>query len=102
MRNNGKKIDWNKRAQKLYQNVKRKLREAPELGILQKGRYVLDIDVSVVVISTKVHLQQERIGTTVICPIEFGSKVLRVTEMKKGSPKAEIFFDSHARAELSH
>ena len=49
--------------------------------------YVLDTDASVVVISGKLHQEQEWNGRTVLRPITYGSKELSDTEMKYGAPK---------------
>ena len=53
--------------------------------------YVLDTDASVVAISGILQQEQERNGKTVLRPIAYGSKVLSDTEMKYGTPKAEMF-----------
>ena len=53
--------------------------------------YVLDTDASVVAISGILHQEQEWNGKTFLRPIAYGSKVLSDTEMKYGSPKAEMF-----------
>ena len=52
MRNKGKKLTWTDEAQVSFENIKRELCEAPVLGMpTEKGMFVLDTDVSVVVIS---------------------------------------------------
>ena len=92
MRNKGKKFEWNERAQEAFEKIKRTLCEAPVLGMpTKKGMYVLDTDASVIAISGTLHQEQEWNGTTVLRPIEYGSKMLSNTEMKYGAPKAEIF-----------
>ena len=53
--------------------------------------FVLDTGASVVVISGKLHQEQEWNGWTVLRPIASGSKVLSNTEMKYSAPKAEMF-----------
>ena len=57
----------------------------------EKGMFVLDKNVSVVSISGILHQEQERKGRTVLRPIAYASKVLSDTEMKYGTPKAEMF-----------
>ena len=57
----------------------------------EKGMYVLDTDASVVAISGILHQEQEWNGKTVLRPIAYGSNVLSDTEMKYGTPKAEMF-----------
>ena len=57
----------------------------------EKGMYVLDTHASVVAISGILHQEQEWNGRTVLRPSAYGSKVLSDTEMKYGSPKAEMF-----------
>ena len=92
MRNKGKKFEWSDEAEVAFENIKRKLCEAPVLGMpTEKGMYVLDTDASVVAISGLLHQEQERNGRTVLRPIAYGSKVLSDTEMKYGAPKAEMF-----------
>ena len=92
MRHKGKKITWNNAAEESFQRIKKKLCEAPVLGMpTEKGMYVLDTDASVVAISGILHQEQEWNGKTVLRPIAYGSKVLSDTEMKYGAPKAEMF-----------
>ena len=92
MRNKGEKFEWNNEAQVAFENIKRKLCEAPVLGMpTEKGMYVLDTDALVVAISGILHQEQEWKGRTVLRPIAYGSKVLSDTEMKYGAPKAEMF-----------
>ena len=92
MRNKGKKFTWTDEAQVSFENIKRELCEAPVLGMpTEKGMFVLDTDASVVAISGILHQEQEWNGRTVLCPIAYGSKVLSDTEMKYGTPKAEMF-----------
>ena len=55
----------------------------------EKAMYVLDTDASVIVISGKLHQEQEWNGRAVLRPIAYVSKVLSDTEMKYGAPKAE-------------
>ena len=87
-----KKFEWNDEAQVAFENIKRELCEAPVLGMpTEKGMYVLDTDASVVAISGILHQEQEWNGRTVLRPIAYGSKVLSVTEIKYGAPKAEMF-----------
>ena len=57
----------------------------------EKGKYVLNTDASVVTISGILHQEQEWNGKTVLRQIAYGSKVLSDTEMKYGTPKAEMF-----------
>ena len=91
MRNKRKKFEWNEKAQAAFENIKSELCEAPVLGMpTEKGMDVLDIDVSVVAISGKLHQEQEWNGRTVLRPIAYGSKVLSDTEMKHDAPKAEM------------
>ena len=48
MRNKGKKFEWSDEPQAAFENRKRKLGEAPVLGMpTEKGMYVLDTDASV-------------------------------------------------------
>ena len=92
MRNKGKKFEWNEEAQVAFEDIKRELSEAPELGMpTKKGMYVLDTDASVVAISGILHQKQEWNGRTVLRPIAYGSKVLSDTEMEYGALKAEMF-----------
>ena len=66
--------------------------EAPVLSMpTEKSMYVLDTDASVIAISGILNQKQEWNGTTVLRPIDYGSKVMSNTEMKYGAPKAEIF-----------
>ena len=45
MRNKGKKFEWSDEAEVAFENIKRKLCEAPVLGMpTEKGMYVLDTD----------------------------------------------------------
>ena len=91
MRNKGKNFTWTDEAQISFENVKRELCEAPVLGMpTEKLMFVLDTDASVVVISGKLHQEQEWNERTVLCRTAYGSKVLSDTEMKYGAPKAEI------------
>ena len=49
MRNKGKKVEWNEKAQATFENIKRELCEAPVLGMpTERGMYVLHTDASVV------------------------------------------------------
>ena len=92
MRHKGKKFTWNNAADESFQRIKKKLCDAPVLGMpTEKGMYVLDTDASVVAISGILHQEQEWNGKTVLRPIAYGSKVLSDTEMKYGAPKAEMF-----------
>ena len=92
VRNKSKKFTWTDEAQVSFENIKRKLCEAPVLGMpTEKGMFVLDTDASVVAISGILHQEQEWNGRTVLRPIAYGSKVLSDTEMKYGAPKAEMF-----------
>ena len=87
-----KKFTWNNAAEESLQRIKKELCEAPVLGMpTKKGMYVLDTDASVVAISGILHQEQEWNGKTVLRPIAYGSKLLSDTEMKYGSPKAELF-----------
>ena len=82
---------WNNAAEESFQKIKKDLGEAPVLDMpTEKGMYVLDTDESVVAISGTLHQEQEWNGKTVLRPIACGSKVLSVTEMKYGAPKAEM------------
>ena len=75
--------------------------EAPVLSMpTEKGMYVLDTDASVIAISGILNQKQEWNGTTVLRPIDYGSKVMSNTEMKYGAPKAEIFFGNHVLGEV--
>ena len=70
----------------------RELCDAPVLGMpTEKGMYVFDTDSSVVAISAILHQEQEWNGRTVFCHIAYGSNVLSDTEMKHGTPNAEMF-----------
>ena len=93
MRNKGKKFTWTDEAKVSIENIKRELCEAPVLGMsTEKGMmFVLDTDASVVAISGILHQEQEWNGRSVLRPIAYESKVLSDTEMKYGTPKAEMF-----------
>ena len=52
---------------------------------------MLCTDASVEAFSGVLHREQEWNGKTVLRPIAYGSKILSDTEMKHGSPKAEMF-----------
>ena len=56
----------------------------------EKGMFVLDMDVSVVVISGILHQEQEWNERTVLRPLAYGSEGLSATEMKYGAAKAEM------------
>ena len=91
MTHKGKKFTWNNAAEESFQRIKRKLCEAPVLGMAtEKGMYVLDTDASVVAIFGILHKEQEWNRKTVLRTIAYGSKVLSDTEMKYGAPKAEM------------
>ena len=91
-RNKGKKFSWTDEAQVFLWNIKRELCAAPVLGMpTEKGMFVLDTDASVVEISGILHQEQDWNRRTVRKPIAYGSKLLSDTEIKYGSPKAEIF-----------
>ena len=78
-----------KKLKAAFENIKRELCEAPELGMpTEKGMYVLDTDASVVAISGLLHQGQEWNGRTILRPIAYDSKVLSDTEMKYGALKA--------------
>ena len=53
--------------------------------------FVLDRDYSVAAISGTLHREREWNRRFVLRRIAYGSKVLSVTEMKYGSPEADIF-----------
>ena len=92
MRSKRKKFEWNEEAQAAFENMKQELCKAPVLGIsTENGMYVLETDASVVAILGILHQEQGWNGRKVLRPIAFGSKVLSDTEMKTGSPKAEMF-----------
>ena len=92
MRHKCKKFTWNNAAEESFQRIKKKLCEAPVLGMpTEKGIYVLDTNAAAVAISGIHHQEQEWNGKTVLRPIPYGSKVLSDTEMKHGAPKAEMF-----------
>ena len=70
MRNKGKKIQGNERAQDAFENIRCELCEVPVLGkSMEKGMYVLDTDASVVAISGKMRQEQERNRRTVPVPL---------------------------------
>ena len=95
MRIKGKKFTWTDEAQVSFENIKGELCEAPVLRMpTEKGMFVLDTNASVVAISGILHQEQQWNGRTVLRPIAYGSKVLSDTEMKYGTPKAEMFADS--------
>ena len=80
-----KKFECNERAQEVFENIKRKVCEAPVLGMpREEGIYVLDTDVSVVAISGILHQEQEWNGRKVLRPLAYDSKVISDTEMKHG------------------
>ena len=56
----------------------------------EKGLCLLDTDASVVAISGILYPEQKQNGRTFLRPIAYGSKVFSDTEMKYGSPKAEM------------
>ena len=67
MRNKGKKLEWNEKAQAAFENTKRELFEAPVLGKpTEKGKCVLNTDASVVAISGILHQEHEWNGITVL------------------------------------
>ena len=73
MRSKGKKIIWTDEAQVSFENIKRKLCEAPVLDMpAEKGMFVLDTDASVVAISGILRQEQEWSGRTVLRPIAYG------------------------------
>ena len=57
----------------------------------EKGIYVLHTDASVVAISGLLHREEEWNGKNILRSLAYGSKILSDTEMKYGSPKAEMF-----------
>ena len=60
MRNEGTKFSWTDEAQVSFENIKRKLCEAPDLGMpTEKRMFVLETDASVVAISGILHQEQE-------------------------------------------
>ena len=92
MRNKGKKCEWNERAKEAFENLKRELCEAPELGMpMEKGMYVLDTEASVVANSGILHQEQESKWRSVLRPIAYGSKLWSATEIKIKAQKAELF-----------
>ena len=87
-----KKFMWNNTAEESFQRIKKKLCEAPVLGMpTKKGKFVLDTDASVVAISGILHQEQEWNRRTVLRPIAHRSKILSDTEMNYGAPKPEMF-----------
>ena len=91
-RHKGKQFTWKNAAEDSFQKIKTELCEAPVLGMhTQKGMYVSNTDASVVAISGILHQEKEWNGKAIMRPITYGSKVLSDTEMKYGSPKAEMF-----------
>ena len=92
MRQKGKKFTWNNAAEDSLKRIRKELCEALVIGMpTEKGLYILDTDVSVVVISGILHQEQEWNGRTVLRSTAYGSKVLSDTEMKYRAPKAEMF-----------
>ena len=92
MRHKSKKFMWNNTAEESFQRLKKKLCEAPVLGMpTEKGKFVLDTDASVVAISGILHQEQEWNRRTVLRPIAHRSKILSDTEMNYGAPKPEMF-----------
>ena len=90
-RNKRKMSQWNEQAQSSFENVKRELCKAPDLGMpTEKGMYILDTDASVVAVSGILRNEQEWNGQTVPRPIAYGSKAMSDTEKKYGAPKAEM------------
>ena len=66
MRHKGKKFTWNNAAEESFQRIKKKLCEAPVLGMpTENGMYVLDTDASVVAISGILHQEQEQTGISI-------------------------------------
>ena len=91
MKPKGKKFMLNNAAEESFQRIKKKLCEAPWLGMpTEKRMYVLDTDASVVAMSGILHQKQQWNGETVLRPVAYGSKVLSDTETKYGAPKAEM------------
>ena len=91
MRHKGKKLTWNNAAEESFRRIKRELCKAPVLGMpTEKEMYVLDTYASVVAISEILHQEQEWNGKTVLRPIAYGGKVFSNTDVKYGTPKAEI------------
>ena len=75
MRNKGKKIQGNERAQDAIENIRWELCEAPVLGkSTEKGMYVLDTDASVVAISGIMRKEQEWNRRTVPVPLHTAVK----------------------------
>ena len=86
MRHKSKKFMWNNTAEESFQRIKKKLCEAPVLGMpTGKGKFVLDTDASVVAISGILHQEQEWNRRTVLRPIAHRSKILSDTEMNYGA-----------------
>ena len=100
-RNRGKNFSTTDELQVSFESIRREGCEAADFGIAtENGLFILDTDASVVAISGILHQEQEWNVKTVVRPIAYGSKVLSDTEMKYGSPKAEIFFVEKYRAYL--
>ena len=75
----------------MNENNMQELCEAPVLGrTTENGMCILDTDASVVAISGLLHQEKEWNGRTVLRLIAYGGKVLSNTEIKYGSPKAEM------------
>ena len=67
MRNKGKHFYWTDEVHVSFENIKRKLCEAPVLGMpTEKGMFVRNTDASVFAISGKLHQEQEWNGRTVL------------------------------------
>ena len=80
-----KKFSWTDEAQLSFENIKRKLCEAPVLGMpTEKRMLVLDTNASVVAISGILYEEQEWNGRTVLRPIAYGTKFLSDIEVKYG------------------
>ena len=88
MRNNGKKFEWNQRAQKAFENKKRDWHEAPVLGMpKEKSMYILDIDASVDAICVILYLEWGKSSLS-DC---IWHETMGVTENKYDAPKAGTF-----------
>ena len=75
MRNKGKNIEWNEKAQAAFENIKRELCEASVLGMTtEKVIYVLDTDASVVAISGILHHEQERMEEQFSVPLHMAAR----------------------------
>ena len=83
MRNKGKKLEWNERAQRAFKNIKQEQCKAPVLGMpTEKCRYVLDTDASVVAVSGMEYCIRGKIGIGELFSIPLHTQVKYCATLK--------------------